>query len=144
MIYLDKKEAKLLCKCGEQRLLNYKKCKECLKKSTTNSANWRLRHPEKYLAFRKRGQRNYTLKRNFNMTREQYEELKQRQNNLCAICDRTTEENGKDLAVDHVHGSNPIIIRGLLCDICNRAVGLLRDNPMLFLKASIYLRRISG
>jgi hypothetical protein len=31
--------------------------------------------------------------------------------------------------------------RGLLCDPCNRALGLLKDNPDLMLKAISYLAR---
>ena len=64
-------------------------------------------------------EKNGHLKRTFNITLEQYNEMLTVQNNVCAICKKAEtkvfKKTGKinDLAVDHCHGSGKI--RGLLC-----------------------------
>lgn len=73
-----------------------------------------------------------------------YEELRLKQSNKCAICknEETVVRNNKikDLCVDHCHISNKV--RGLLCDRCNRAIGLFKDNPDTCFNANLYLRTI--
>jgi hypothetical protein len=50
----------------------------------------------------------------------------------CVICG--SEEN---LVVDHCHKTN--IVRGMLCNHCNRGLGHFRDDPELLEFARIYL-----
>lgn len=50
----------------------------------------------------------------------------------CAICRRETS-----LCVDHCHAT--LTIRGMLCGRCNRAIGLLDDEPELLRVAAKYL-----
>jgi hypothetical protein len=77
----------------------------------------------------------------------QYEALLAAQNGGCAICGRRrmhertagVGRRNEALAVDHCHKTKRI--RGLLCSNCNRAIGLLQDNPALLDKAAAYLRR---
>lgn len=57
---------------------------------------------------------------------EKYRMLRE-QSNCCAIHGGEFK-NSKDTCVDHIHNSNPIIVRGLLCYACNTAVGFCRDN----------------
>lgn len=79
------------------------------------------------------------LRRRFGMSVEEYDSLCSRQGNRCAICG--SEEDGnckKRLTVDHDHVTGKV--RGLLCDRCNRAIGLLRDDPTVLRKAMIYLK----
>jgi len=44
----------------------------------------------------------------------------------------------KVLCVDHDHNTGKI--RGLLCNTCNRALGLLKDNKQLLINALKYLK----
>lgn len=55
------------------------------------------------------------------------------QRHKCAVCHRTEK-----LVVDHDHSAGNV--RALLCDRCNRAIGLLRDDPEVCLAAAEYLR----
>ena len=93
--------------------------------------NWRKANPDKDLA---------AQLRRFDITVEQFRELKARQNGLCAICH---EPPNKDkwhgrLCVDHNHKNNKI--RGLLCNDCNRALGMLGDSIEAFEKIISYLK----
>lgn len=84
-------------------------------------------------------QRHY--KKSYNITYEKVKELREAQNHKCAIC----EEEGfmmnnrvkSPLNVDHDHKTGKI--RGMLCHNCNRALGLLKDDPNLLRKAADYL-----
>jgi hypothetical protein len=68
-----------------------------------------------------------------------YSQLFQEQQGLCAICG--SPENGRyvHLSMDHCHDTGRI--RGLLCNNCNRGIGLLKDNPELLRKAASYVEQ---
>jgi Recombination endonuclease VII len=87
----------------------------------------------KELTFRK------DLKRNFNITPEIYREMLKNQNNRCASCPATTSLSGRRLAVDHCHNTNRI--RGLLCNECNTALGLLKEDEQIISDLRSYLIR---
>jgi hypothetical protein len=74
---------------------------------------------------------------NYGITPNQYEELLERQGGTCAICPRTADSQKRRLHVDHDHSTGKV--RGLLCDQCNRAVGLLGDDPDRLRKAAAYV-----
>lgn len=82
------------------------------------------------------------LKRDFGISLEQYNQLLKTQDNSCAICKTNQSQQRIMMAVDHDHTSNKI--RGLLCDLCNRGIGLLKDDPMLLDRASSYIRYNRG
>lgn len=82
------------------------------------------------------------LRTKFNLSLDEYQEMSKRQNGKCAICNNPESKKRKDgtpcaLSVDHCHKSGRV--RKLLCDACNRGIGLLNDNPELLLKAASYL-----
>lgn len=79
----------------------------------------------------------YTLKKDFGMTLENYSSLFERQNGLCAICQK--EEKKKRLSIDHDHKTKKV--RGLLCSQCNSAIGLFSDNIVLMKNAIAYLKK---
>lgn len=68
---------------------------------------------------------------------DEYEAMEKAQKGLCALCE--TKGNGKRLAVDHDHETG--VIRALLCQDCNTAIGLLKDDPQLMEEAAHYVRR---
>jgi hypothetical protein len=57
------------------------------------------------------------------------------QKNLCAICKRPL---GTRLCRDHRHSDGQL--RGVLCDGCNLGIGFLREDPIIFDAAILYLR----
>ncbi len=78
------------------------------------------------------------LKRNWDLTPEQYDTMLDAQGGVCAICSgENTRTAHRRLAVDHNHTTN--IKRGLLCDRCNRALGWFMDDPDLLAVARAYL-----
>lgn len=81
----------------------------------------------------------YNLKKNFNMTLEDYDKMLKNQNYCCHICLKHENNFSKKLAVDHCHATGKV--RGLLCDICNRSLGLFKDSVELLQNAIDYLTK---
>lgn len=90
---------------------------------------WKEENREK----KRRVDRNCRLKREYGITQEEYEEMVQEQSGLCACCGKE-----KPLIVDHDHQTGAI--RGLLCKICNVAIGNLGDSLQGLQRAVDYLR----
>jgi len=87
----------------------------------------------------KESSRRSHLKRKYDITLEEYNELLEQQNNKCKICNtEETSERNEFLSVDHEHSSGRI--RGLLCNTCNRALGLFQDSSEVLQNALIYLQ----
>jgi len=80
--------------------------------------------------------KNSILKTVYGITLKQYNILKSKQNNKCAICDEV-----KKLHIDHDHLTGKI--RGLLCGRCNRGIGHFKDNIIVLVNAIRYLKENS-
>lgn len=87
-----------------------------------------------------RGRNAYYL-RNYGIDEDGLATMKLEQNNLCFICEwkgfRLGTHNKEVLAVDHCHATGKV--RKLLCHNCNRALGLMKDDPNLLRKAATYI-----
>lgn len=110
------------------------KCKEC-------SSILRKQYRASKDGFRVTKQGN--LMKNFGIALEQYEQMLKEQNGVCAICGReeTMQYNNgriKQLAVDHDHKTGRV--RGLLCNSCNRGLGLFMDSQLYLENAKKYLK----
>lgn len=81
-------------------------------------------------------------RRVYGITLEQYLDMAEKQNYVCALCGKSNFAMGCThtgcLVVDHDHKTGKV--RGLLCHNCNRALGLLHDDPDLMHKASEYVK----
>jgi len=73
-----------------------------------------------------------------NFTVEQYQELLKKQNGVCAICGAEKNKNNTSLCVDHDHKTGKI--RGLLCHLCNTAIGKFNDDILMLEKAIEYIK----
>lgn len=79
------------------------------------------------------------LKKYYNITVEQFNEMFSNQLECCAICIKHQSEFNRVFAVDHCHVTGKI--RGLLCYRCNQGLGNFRDNIALMYKAIEYLKQ---
>ena len=111
----------------------YSYCRECKHKK---AKEYYLDNTEKC----KKLARNRDLKK-YGITLEDQEQMLREQNNKCAICGKEIFLFGssKKLTahVDHDHKTGKV--RGLLCNDCNRGIGLLKDNPLFLANAIKYL-----
>jgi len=84
--------------------------------------------------------KDYHFNRRYGISLKEYEALVASQDGRCAICRCIPTGRAKKsstLHVDHIHGAN--IVRGLLCNSCNRAIGLLGDSAVRVWRAAHYL-----
>ena len=82
------------------------------------------------------------LKTKFGISLEEYDELLEKQNGVCAICKEPNTIKGRGgkplpLAIDHDHNTGKI--RGLLCATCNIAIHKAEQDLSWFDTAKIYL-----
>lgn len=74
----------------------------------------------------KANNRKSQLKNKYNMTIEDYNLLLELQNHSCKICSLHINDHSRNLAVDHCHTTGKV--RSLLCDNCNVALGLVKED----------------
>lgn len=75
------------------------------------------------------------LKQKWRLSKEQYAFMLSQQDGKCAICGKSSGQRRLD--IDHCHASGHI--RGLLCNRCNQAIGLLGDNHNIIKNALSYI-----
>ena len=114
------------CKlCMNANNLEYRKAHKELSRKIANDYNHR--HPDKYDARKHRAR----IKK-YGITEEYFQSLLDFQNGVCAICGEPNPT-----CIDHNHETGEV--RGLLCQDCNFAIGVMRDNPARFRNAATYL-----
>lgn len=96
-------------------------------------AVWRTNNLERHNNARRRS----VLRSKYGLTLEGYHALLEKQDGTCAICGCRADKRA--LHVDHHHGTGKI--RGLLCNTCNRCLGLLKDDVAVLRSAVAYLER---
>lgn len=113
------------------------RCRECDKKARHS---YREANRERFAEVSRRKQ----IKFKYGITLEDYTKMFEDQGRCCAICGTTKNAvGGKErfwnFSVDHCHrtGKN----RGILCNQCNRGVGMLGDTSEALLKAYNYLKK---
>jgi hypothetical protein len=99
-----------------------------------HSREWSKRNPEKVRA----KWRQHWQKKHYGISPADYDRMLLQQGGVCAICKGLTTD-GRRLFVDHNHESKRV--RGLLCNQCNTALGMLRERVDLFLAAIAYLKK---
>jgi len=107
-------------------------CKCC---SRENAKKWNSNNIEKKLLNNKKWSDNNILRWKYGST-EEYNEICERQNGKCLICDQVSD---KKLHMDHCHETKKI--RGLICNNCNIGLGFFRDNIDFLNSAIEYLKR---
>jgi len=108
-------------------------------KSRALAVRWRAKAP------------GYMREYNYGLSDERYQALLASQGGVCAACG-TAEWGGRtgNPNVDHDHGCNhpgkgalscPDCVRGLLCDFCNRGLGMFSEDPAQLRAAADYLEK---
>jgi hypothetical protein len=93
--------------------------------------------------------RDWQLQKKYGITLEEFEAWWIAQCGKCGICGidmrMPLKKRGQPLdvvAVDHCHKTNKV--RGLLCNACNKGLGMFNDNPYILDKARRYLNASDG
>ena len=114
-------------------------CKSCAVEKNRLCAQ---RDPSLY----ERVERPSKLKSLYGITVEDYDRMLAEQRGGCAICGSADAKHRKytrakvaAFSVDHDHTTGKV--RGLLCSSCNRALGLINDNPDVAARMVSYLSR---
>ena len=102
-----------------------------------------------------RKNRDATLRAKFGVGHDYYEARLEEQRGVCGICARERRPGEKHFSIDHEHDeydgnrtyvhvrrrSRPLQLRGVLCERCNRGLGLANDDPDLLLAMARYLEK---
>ena len=88
--------------------------------------------------------RQRRIKDQYGITLEDYDQMFEQQNGVCAICHKSetalSQFGGvRRLAVDHNHKTGQV--RGLLCTRCNSVIGYVYEDVTVLLEAAVYLER---
>ncbi len=143
-------EMKRCSSCGRHKHINkfYKRskdvyrgvCKTCMDKQAKAiiTPERREKYNKKSLerAHSKRGKNNL-LKRLYGISIDMWQDMFDSQKGRCAICDRHQAELNKSLGVDHCHSTGKV--RSLLCDACNRALGMLKEDKTILNRMISYI-----
>lgn len=136
------KKLKLLNKYSirDKTKLTYRtECKACLIETRKLQPRYGMWHKEN----KKRIQKwtlNYSLERNYGITKKDYDEMLKFQKNKCAICGTKKFMGiGKRAHVDHCHDTGKV--RGLLCNLCNVGLGAFLESKKALKKSIDYLSK---
>ena len=118
------------CKrCGKEKALTSFRKDRGKRGITCNTCIWAARSPEA----KKRANRRTHLRRMYDMSPAEWDDMFANQSGLCAICC----SDGEELVVDHNQDTGKV--RGLLCRTCNLGLGFFKDNLNNLIKAQQYL-----
>lgn len=105
-----------------------------------NNENIKIKARHQYHS-NKRKYRDWELKRLFGISIEDYDRMLAEQGGVCAICEKPElNRKSKTLSVDHNHKTGQV--RGLLCSICNSALGYFKEDVKIIESAIAYLEGV--
>lgn len=144
----EKRRAKKYKDLHRERLLEARRTKwkndaGLRKKNAKYNRRAYAENPGRYAAYRKKAKhrvRDWHLKKKYGVGAAWYEATLAAQGGRCAICksDDPRTPWGK-FVIDHCHKTDTV--RGILCDWCNKALGLLEDDVVRTSAALAYLER---
>lgn len=118
------------------------RCKEC---NRAKAKNWQAENAERHESYWKARDANVEWRvgsqfkkraKKYGLTPEQLQEMLDEAAGVCDLCKRPPNHF---LVVDHCH--NSLKVRGILCEPCNQALGLLRDDISVIQRAVSYLQK---
>jgi len=110
-------------------------CKPC---AHANTIAWRdSKTPEQL--------KELYLQRTYGISLYEFEHRLKEQHHCCPLCGRVLDIrytnkllNPASACVDHCHTTG--VVRGILCNECNRGLGYFKDSPEALLRAASYLQ----
>ena len=120
-------------------------CKSCAKSRA--SSNYYDNHEKRKARNRQYGgqpqvrsrTRDQRLQAKYGVSSAEYDRLLAKQGGVCAICKQHRRDaRNREMPVDHDHATNAV--RGILCDHCNRIIGLFNDDADVITAAVKYLK----
>ena len=119
---------------NKQREYQRQWCRDNAGRINAATARWREQNPN--------WARNMHLKQRYKITEVDFQNLWDAQMGECAndACGNTFSSKS-DAHIDHDHryGNNWWAVRGLLCGKCNKALGLLSDDPVRIAGLAAYV-----
>ena len=136
------KEEKTLANFHNSKRSNDGKCYRCAVCDREARESYRIANKDRF----REVARNKTIRHKYGIEPDEYDKMLKSQSGVCAICG-TDNPNGSrsrstyllNLAIDHCHKTGRI--RGLLCNNCNRGIGLLGDDVIVLRRAIEYLTK---
>lgn len=143
-IYYQKHKKRLKLLRKEYDRINSEHIKKLRRKRYKQDPEKYKERSRKYQKSHIQEKKEYDLKRKFGITQEEYNKILKDQNSVCFLCLNVETRKHKNtitqrLSIDHDHKTGKI--RGLLCNNCNRGIGLLQDNSEILKRAVFYLER---
>jgi len=77
------------------------------------------------------------IKRSYGLEKYEYLEMFEKQDHKCPGCRQHIEPYTRTAHVDHDHVTGAV--RGILCNKCNSALGMVNDDPVVLMMLSEYL-----
>lgn len=118
----------------------HRTCKPCVNRHRRNTyrANREreLQKQHQYYKEHPNRRRATRIKHLYGIEYSEYERLRELQQGCCAVCGTAPD---RDLHVDHCHTTGRV--RGLLCGGCNRALGIMHDDPACIRRLALYAER---
>jgi hypothetical protein len=102
------------------------------------SRRWAKENPAERKRIARLHARNKVLQR-LGIVQADVDSTREKQNNACAICNRKFRGKKVRPNIDHCHRTGKF--RGLLCQWCNPAIGMLQDSEKVLKSAIQYLRK---
>ena len=121
---------------NKERIKEYARTVEY--KNKKNAARKKRRAVNGKTPNEEKSNREYHLKKTYNITLEEYDTLFLKQNGQCAICKKNQCDIKRRLSVDHSHLNGRV--RGLLCYTCNTGIGYFKEDISCILEAIKYLQ----
>jgi hypothetical protein len=137
--YYSKNKEKLLDRVAKWEKANPEKVRQHKRAWRANNAE---RHSKRNSEWRYKNLdrvKDALLRKNFGISLTTYKHILDTQGHVCAICGQQEVAPNRALAVDHSHITGKV--RGILCSLCNRGLGMFRDDAKRLEQALVYVRK---
>lgn len=128
--------------CGVTRKLKFLQyaplCWKCNLQKSNVAGKDHTRYDASFVEIEDRAFERYIWK-TYKLEASRYYQMLKNQDFQCAICYRCQTTDARRLAIDHCHKTDKI--RGLICQSCNTALGLLQESTSVVSSALSYLQK---